>query len=105
LQDSDLNTALAQSGIVVAALDFRMPPVASYPASLVDINYAIRWLKTRAPDFGGRPDWVGAFGISSEGHMAMLTGCVRRIPNMPRSHFQQMHHLWMRAYAACSWSN
>ncbi len=39
LQDTDLNEALAQSGVVVAALDFRMPPVASYPASLADINY------------------------------------------------------------------
>src|SRR5262245_20594601 len=74
LQDTDLNAALAQSGIVVAALDWRMPPVASYPAALVDINYAIRWLKTRATEFGSRPDWVGAFGISSGGHMAMLAG-------------------------------
>ena len=72
LQDTDLNAALAQSGIVVAALDFRMPPVASYPASLVDINYAIRWLKTQAQKWGSRPDWVGAFGLSSGGHMAML---------------------------------
>jgi acetyl esterase len=74
LQDTDLNTTLAQSGIVVAALDFRMPPVASYPAALVDINYAIRWFKTRATEFGSRSDWVGAFGISSGGHMAMLAG-------------------------------
>src|SRR5215470_13581354 len=74
LQDTDLNTALAQSGIVVAALDFRMPPAASYPAALVDINYAIRWLKTLAREFGSHPDWVGAFGISSGGHMAMLLG-------------------------------
>src|SRR2546425_12340711 len=72
LQDTDLNQALAQSGIVVAALDFRMPPVAPYPASLVDINYAIRWLKTQAQKWGSRPDWVGAFGLSSGGHMAML---------------------------------
>jgi acetyl esterase/lipase len=74
LQDTDLNAILAQSGMVVAALDFRMPPVASYPASLVDINYAIRWFKARATEFGSRPDWVGAFGISSGGHMAMLAG-------------------------------
>jgi len=74
LQDSDLNATLAQSGIVVAALDFRMPPVALYPASLVDINYAIRWFKTRATEFGSRSDCVGAFGISSGGHMAMLAG-------------------------------
>ena len=25
-----------------------MPPVAPYPASLTDINYAVRWLKARA---------------------------------------------------------
>jgi acetyl esterase/lipase len=72
LQDTDLNQALAQSGMVVAALDFRMPPVASYPASLADINHAIRWLKTQATKLGSRPDWVGAFGLSSGGHMAML---------------------------------
>src|SRR5713101_8529232 len=74
LQDTDLNEQLAQSGIVVAALDFRMPPVASYPASLVDINYAIRWLKSRATTWGSRPDLIGAFGLSSGGHMAMLLG-------------------------------
>ncbi len=74
LQDADLNTALAQSGIVVAALDWRMPPVASYPASLVDINYAIRWFKTQATKWNSRPDLVGAFGISSGGHLAMLLG-------------------------------
>src|SRR5258706_7223916 len=48
LQDTDLNQTLAQSGIVVAALDFRMPPLASYPASLGAIHYAIRWFKTQA---------------------------------------------------------
>ena len=50
-----------------------MPPAASYPASLVDLNYAIRWLKTKARR-GSRPDLVGAFGLSSGGHMAMLLG-------------------------------
>ena len=74
LQDTNINEQLAQSGVVVAALDFRMPPVASSPASLADINYAIRWLKTRATEFGSRPDLVGVFGLSSGGHQAMLLG-------------------------------
>ena len=30
--------ALAESGILVASIDFRMPPEAGYPASLADIN-------------------------------------------------------------------
>ena len=36
---------LAESGILVASIDFRMPPEAPYPASLADINLGSRWLK------------------------------------------------------------
>jgi len=64
--------ALAESGILVASIDFRMPPEAGYPASLADINLAIRWLKARARKYGGRPDWVGMFGTSSGGHQVLL---------------------------------
>lgn len=46
LNDSVLNEALATHGVVVAALDFRMPPEAAYPASLADIHYGIRWCKS-----------------------------------------------------------
>jgi acetyl esterase/lipase len=72
LNDAPINEALARSGLIVAALDFRMPPVASYPASVADIHYAIRWLKTRARSLGGRADRVGVLGVSSGGHQGML---------------------------------
>jgi acetyl esterase/lipase len=74
LQDTGINERLARSGILVAALDFRVPPAASYPGSAVDINYGIRWLKSRAKSFGSRPEMVCSFGISSGGHLAMLLG-------------------------------
>ena len=70
--DAMFNEALAKSGVVVAALDFRMPPAAGYPASLADINYATRWLKARAGELKARPDRVGMIGVSSGGHLAML---------------------------------
>ena len=70
--DKMFNEALAKSGVVVAALDFRMPPVAGYPASLADINYATRWLKARAGELKVTADRVGMIGISSGGHQAML---------------------------------
>lgn len=79
--DAVLNEALARSGIVVAALDFRMPPDASYPGSVADIHYGIRWCKTQAASWGSRPDWVGATGSSSGAHQAMLLGMR---PNDPR---------------------
>jgi acetyl esterase/lipase len=74
LNDTLINEPLAKSGVVVAALDFRMPPLAGYPASLADINYAIRWVKTRAAELRSRPDRVGLLGVSSGAHQAMLLG-------------------------------
>ena len=71
--DNDfISRAFAESGILVASLDFRMPPEAPYPASIADINLGIRWLKARARTYGSRPDWVGVFGTSSGGHQALL---------------------------------
>jgi acetyl esterase/lipase len=70
--DAGTDEPLARSGVVVVALDFRMPPVAGYPASLADVNYAIRWCKARAADLGSRPDMAGILGVSSGGHQAML---------------------------------
>ena len=74
LNDTPMNEALAKTGVVVASLDFRMPPVASYPGSMVDINYGIRWVKARAEALRSRPDMVGVMGTSSGGHQAMLAG-------------------------------
>src|SRR2546429_622198 len=48
LSGNAANEALAKHGVIVAALDFRVPPVAPYPASLADIHYGIRWCKTQA---------------------------------------------------------
>jgi acetyl esterase/lipase len=74
LADTLIHETLAKSGVVVAALDFRQPPVASYPASFQDIHYGIRWLKAMAPQLGSRADMVGSMGNSSGAHQAMLLG-------------------------------
>jgi acetyl esterase len=73
LSDSMINEPVARSGVVVASLDFRMPPAASYPACLADINYAIRWFKTQAAALGSRADLVGLMGTSSGAHLSMLS--------------------------------
>ena len=74
LGDVVIHEPLARSGVIVASLDFRQPPVAPYPASFQDIHYGIRWLKARATELGSRPDMVGSMGNSSGGHQAMLLG-------------------------------
>ncbi|HLW70475.1 MAG TPA: alpha/beta hydrolase [Candidatus Binataceae bacterium] len=70
--DAAVNEPLARSGVIVVALDFRMPPEAMYPASMADINYGIRWVKSHAASMGGSPARVGVMGSSSGGHQAML---------------------------------
>jgi acetyl esterase/lipase len=72
---------LARQGIVVVAIDFRMPPDATYPAALADINFAVRWVKANAEGLRTSPEMVGIQGESSGGHLAVLAG-VR--PHDPR---------------------
>jgi acetyl esterase/lipase len=72
LQDATLHEIVARSGIVVAAVDFRMPPDAPYPASIADINFAIRWFKAKAARFNIDANRVAIMGSSSGGHQAML---------------------------------
>ncbi len=67
-----INRAVAAGGVVVAALDFRNPPAATYPGSVQDVNYGIRWLKAEAARFNTRADWIGTMGTSSGGHLAVL---------------------------------
>ena len=69
-----INVEIARRGVVVASLDFRNPPEATYPGSVVDVNYGIRWLKANAPRFKSRADRVGAMGTSSGGHLVVLNG-------------------------------
>ncbi len=68
-----IDRALAARGMVVAALDFRQPPEAGYPASVCDVNLGVRWLKAHAAEFNGTTT-VGAFGNSSGGHLVVLNG-------------------------------
>jgi acetyl esterase len=72
LTNRDIHQPLAESGVVVMAIDFRMPPAAPYPASIADVNLALRWLKRHARDFRVDPTRIGGLGTSSGGHQLML---------------------------------
>lgn len=78
--DSAICEALARAGVLVAALDFRMPPDATYPGSLADAHYGVRWLKSQATALRLRADRVGVMGISSGGQQAMTLAMRPRDP-------------------------
>src|SRR2546423_4549954 len=67
LNDTAIDQALAAQGILTVAIDFRQPPEAGYPASVCDMNLAIRWLKVHASEYGGTSKGR-ALGASSGRH-------------------------------------
>ncbi len=79
--NAPMDERLAASGILVAAIDLRRAHEAPYPASVADVNYGIRWLKSKALEWKGDPKTLGALGSSSGGHELQL--CAMR-PRDPR---------------------
>jgi acetyl esterase/lipase len=64
---------IAAFGVVVVAIDFRMAPRDPYPSSLIDINFATRWVKQHAAAWAIDPNAVGGLGVSSGGHLILLS--------------------------------
>jgi acetyl esterase/lipase len=71
---------LAASGIVVFSVDFRQAPQHPYPEPLEDINFATRWFKAHAAEFGAASETLGGLGTSSGGHQVMLSAMRPRDP-------------------------
>ncbi len=79
LVEKNRHEALAERGVAVASLDFRHGVEGAYPLGVADINYAVRWLKSRAKDLAIRPD-LAISGQSSGGHLAMLVAMKPKDP-------------------------
>lgn len=80
LNNAVFNSALADKGILVVAVDFRLAPDHPYPAQVADQHFATRWLKVHARDFGGDAAHLGAVGSSSGGHTILLSAMRPRDP-------------------------
>ncbi|MEE3852028.1 alpha/beta hydrolase [Gordonia sp. LSe1-13] len=70
----DLATHFAGRGIAMASIDYRLSGDATFPAQLHDVRAAIRFLHSRAGEFGVDPTRIGLWGASAGGHLAALAG-------------------------------
>lgn len=68
-----IDLALAASGMVVFAIECRIAPTYTYPAQVIDVNYATRWIKAHAGDYNAVADNVGGLATSSGGHALFLS--------------------------------
>ncbi|MDZ4289960.1 MAG: alpha/beta hydrolase [Prosthecobacter sp.] len=62
------------AGYAVASVDYRLSPIAPFPAQIHDIKAAVRFLRARAGDYGFDPTRMAIAGSSAGGHLAALAG-------------------------------
>jgi acetyl esterase/lipase len=61
-------------GYAVASINYRLAPDAVFPAQLLDVKAAIRYLRAEAPALGLDPDRIAVVGESAGAHLAVLLG-------------------------------
>lgn len=61
-------------GVTAFVLKYRLGPKYHHPIELGDAQRAIRLVRSRAKEFGIRPDRIGMMGFSAGGHLAATVG-------------------------------
>jgi len=64
--------SLAGRGYVTASVNYRLCHEAGFPAAVMDIKTAIRWLRSKAGGFGLDPERAAVWGGSAGGQIAAL---------------------------------
>jgi acetyl esterase/lipase len=63
-----------EEGWAIASVDYRLSPVAAFPAQVHDIKAAIRFLRANAESFRYDGKRIAIAGASAGGHLAALVG-------------------------------
>lgn len=66
--------SLLDSDYAIASVDYRLSPVAKFPAQVHDIKAAIRFLRAKADQYGCDARQITIAGSSAGGHLAALVG-------------------------------
>lgn len=65
---------LVDHGFAIASIDYRLSPVARFPAQIHDIKAAIRFLRAHAAKYKLKTKSIAIAGASAGGHLAALVG-------------------------------
>src|SRR5687767_5636022 len=71
---------LVRGGYAIASIDYRLSPVAKFPAQVHDIKAAIRYLRAKAGEHGYDGARIGITGSSAGAHLAALAGVTNGVP-------------------------
>lgn len=74
--------ALVRKGYPVASVDYRLSPVARFPAQVHDIKAAIRFLRANSTELKVKAQKIVIAGASAGGHLAALVGTTNGDPEL-----------------------
>ena len=73
---------LVEEGFALASVDYRLSPVARFPAQVHDIKAAIRFLRAKQGEHGYDAQRIAVAGSSAGGHLAALVGVTNGHPEL-----------------------
>lgn len=76
--------ALAKEGFVAVSAEYRLSPEAIYPAAVLDLKAAVRWMRAHAKTYGIDKEKITVLGCSAGGQLAALLGT-----NSNNPHFEE----------------
>lgn len=65
---------LVEAGYVVASMYYRSSAQAHYPAQIIDVKTAIRFLRAHSDQYEIDPEHIGVMGRSAGGHLSAMAG-------------------------------
>jgi acetyl esterase/lipase len=86
---SKIGPALADRGFVVVSLNYRLGPHDHWPAQIVDVKCAIRYLRANARRYHIDKSEIGAWGQSAGGHLVALLGTAGRSAGWDRGAYSK----------------
>lgn len=96
--DAPLRVLAHESGVMIAAIDYRLGPEHMFPAAVDDALAAYTWARAHAGDFGADRSRVGVGGDSAGGNLSAVVCHLAR-----RARLEQPTHQLL-IYPAIDWS-
>lgn len=65
---------LSENGYVAVSANYRLSTKAQFPAAVIDLKSAVKWMRTHAKDLKIDPDHIAILGASAGAQLATLVG-------------------------------
>jgi len=71
---------LAANGWVCFNVNYRLSPAATWPEHIIDLKYALHWIREHADEYGIDPNFVAVTGGSAGGHLTAMMALTANDP-------------------------